>query len=557
MSPEALTPIFFFYGLSFFLMGLVILFNIKSAGSYKIGKYLYLLAWFGFLHGVNEWIDMFLNLGDANISHETLVMLEHLRFFILPMSFVFLMQFGAKTIAAYNINFGKLPKITLLYFACYTVVLVLSLFLMNEHPILELRNDIFTRYFLAFPASIFTAMAFYFAKNSFEIKNTQNKRIEVYFYGSIIVFLAYAFFAGIIVPKDDFFPASFLNYSLFLNVFSIPIQLLRMIAAIFIAYFIVQMMNVFKIKTEKLPVALEKLHIFKEDIYEIIEAIRIPIIITTADFKIKLINDSAVFLLGYQKKELEDQFIDKIMEEKECITNIDKNCSAEKTFITKNGKKVPVCFSFSVTKDDKGNPEYIVCTAYDITSFSDIRKKLSYQYKLEEQVSDVLKQLDELVYDDIEGGIERTLHLLANFAAVDMVNIFLVKGDTGGLMKKYEYCADEFKLTNGKYSFIKKEEAPWLLEKLKHERSVLIPDVKELPSLADSERQFWLSQGIKSILLIPIFFRGRLIGFVSFMAIKTLKSWEKTDIPLLNIYASALTAVFELNRVISSMQETV
>ena len=53
-----LDVVFFIYGLAFVVMGLSIALQSKKGSEFKLGNILWLLAGFGILHGLNEWLDM-------------------------------------------------------------------------------------------------------------------------------------------------------------------------------------------------------------------------------------------------------------------------------------------------------------------------------------------------------------------------------------------------------------------------------------------------------------------------------------------------------------------
>jgi hypothetical protein len=48
--------LYFSYGLAFFVLGIAILRQPKRGSAFNIGNHLWLLAGFGLLHGLNEWI---------------------------------------------------------------------------------------------------------------------------------------------------------------------------------------------------------------------------------------------------------------------------------------------------------------------------------------------------------------------------------------------------------------------------------------------------------------------------------------------------------------------
>jgi hypothetical protein len=57
--------VYFTYGLAFFLLGISILLQRRLGSVFKLGNSLWLLAAFGLSHGLGEWMDMFLTLGDT------------------------------------------------------------------------------------------------------------------------------------------------------------------------------------------------------------------------------------------------------------------------------------------------------------------------------------------------------------------------------------------------------------------------------------------------------------------------------------------------------------
>src|SRR5712664_4491612 len=68
--------------------------------------------------------------------------------------------------------------------------------------------------------------------------------------GMAAVFALYAFFAGLVVPRAPFFPASVLNYATFKDAVGIPVQLFRAACALLMAYFITSILNIFDLESE-------------------------------------------------------------------------------------------------------------------------------------------------------------------------------------------------------------------------------------------------------------------------------------------------------------------
>ena len=86
--------IWFVYGLAFFALGLVIITYPKKPSMFNLAKHLWLIAGFGLLHGTNEWVDMFIAIGEPFPPE----VLKVVRLITLSGSFLFLLRFGTTVI---------------------------------------------------------------------------------------------------------------------------------------------------------------------------------------------------------------------------------------------------------------------------------------------------------------------------------------------------------------------------------------------------------------------------------------------------------------------------
>ena len=88
-----LVIVFFFYGLAFFSMGLAIILEGGRSSDELLPLSLRPLAVFGILHGINEWIDMFKQMG-LNLNETQDLLLFTINLIILAFSFISLSAFG-------------------------------------------------------------------------------------------------------------------------------------------------------------------------------------------------------------------------------------------------------------------------------------------------------------------------------------------------------------------------------------------------------------------------------------------------------------------------------
>jgi diguanylate cyclase (GGDEF)-like protein len=239
--------VFFFYGLAFFMLGLVIFLSTDVTSEYKLTPCLWLLAMFGLLHGVNEWVDMIL-LAGHNLNATVVMWLTHLGLFLTINSFLFLLAFGIQALIVIHKAPAKwlnnlIVILCLLVFLAVIVHIVFSDY--HDYPLLKTAS-IFSRYFIGFAGAFLTGLAFLIWKNQPEIKNLDLKIINISFVGIGVAFILYAIFTGLIVPKATFFPASVFNYPNFIKVVGIPVQVFRTLCAVATAICIFGVLRIFR-----------------------------------------------------------------------------------------------------------------------------------------------------------------------------------------------------------------------------------------------------------------------------------------------------------------------
>jgi hypothetical protein len=228
--------VFFSYGLAFFLLGIAILLQPKRGSAFKIGNSLWLLAGFGLLHGLNEWMDMFLTLGDTYWTPLGTEVIKVASFYFMAASFICLLHFGLITLQnrpKYEFINLTASIASLLFLVAVTSYGVSTGF---SGQCLQL-SQILGRYLLGFPGVVLTAIGFWRQRKLSYIQGLSSRRVDRSLMGMAAVFALYAFFAGLVVPRAPFFPASVLNYAMFKDAVGIPVQLFRAACALLMAYF--------------------------------------------------------------------------------------------------------------------------------------------------------------------------------------------------------------------------------------------------------------------------------------------------------------------------------
>ncbi len=243
--------VFFIYGLSFFLLGTVILAQARRDSGFWVERHLWLLAGFGLLHGLNEWLDMFLLLGSAQWGESGVKAIEVFRFFVGQVSYVFLLQFGVTLVLHGRNRCTWCPRATLAVCALFILGFAVRGWLCRFNKHWFLTSDITMRYLIAFPGAALTGAGFFLERRNPEIKRLDAPAVRGGLAGLGVSFCLYAILAGLVVKPAPFFPASVINYETFMQTTGLPVQVFRAGCAIAVLFFVCRALRVFELRTRR------------------------------------------------------------------------------------------------------------------------------------------------------------------------------------------------------------------------------------------------------------------------------------------------------------------
>lgn len=89
---------------------------------------------------------------------------------------------------------------------------------------------------------------------------------------------------------------------------------------------------------------------------------------------------------------------------------------------------------------------------------------------------------------------------------------------------------------------------PWWIEQMRDDRPIRLLTLDDLPPQASAERDILEPQGIHSLLVLPVAFRGELAGFVGFDHTRGTRAWTDNEVSILRFIGSALAHALERQR---------
>jgi signal transduction histidine kinase len=360
--------VWFVYGLAFFTLGLVVLVYPKRGSQFDLARHLWMVGVFGLVHGLNEWLDMFIRLGGPFPPD----VLTQVRMIVLPVSFFFLVRFGV-TILSRNAEGHHFLRMipSLLAAGWLAIVLVGGLF--NQ----PLMANTWARYLLCVPGTILTACALFVQVPRFKAMELHS--IARNLITAAVTFLAYGVFAGLFVRKGDFFPASVFNYETFTSLTGLPVQIFRALCAVIAAWSIIRVLDVFRWETQ------EALRISELRCATIASAIPVVLFMMDRDMVVSFVQGKGLDRLDLSPEQVRGRHISDALP---CGGSLVEHCrralSGQEFIATALLNGVSFQIYYSGLKDKTGTVTNVVGVALDVSAEMQARHELDeYRRKIE------------------------------------------------------------------------------------------------------------------------------------------------------------------------------
>ncbi len=224
--------LYLLYGLAFFTLGVAILSRDVRQSELGIARIIWLLAFFGIVHGFHEWLELLEQL-EPPIKTPFFTLF---RLAVVSLSFLFLLYFGLfiNIITFYGDQALKsTPRIA----KAMIGVSALSLILVTTYFDLGSGQDINTRMFVAFPGGLLSGIGLIMYSRTVRLFS-RNVAINFIFAGSCMI--CYAILTGVI-PSDVIVP-----------VLGLKVILFRGMSAFLIMFFTIRALSVFSLEQREL-----------------------------------------------------------------------------------------------------------------------------------------------------------------------------------------------------------------------------------------------------------------------------------------------------------------
>jgi PAS domain S-box-containing protein len=199
----------------------------------------------------------------------------------------------------------------------------------------------------------------------------------------------------------------------------------------------------------------------------------------------------------------------------------------------------------------KVNENEVVSLVRDITKPKETESKIRFLYKQQKLLADISQRLNSS--SNLELALDDVLMLLGQHTGISRVYIFEDVKNGAATTNTYEWCNTGISPQIQDLQEIPYEIIPSWKKILMEEGRVFSTNIKELPA---DIFEILEPQGIKSILIYPLYVQSSFFGFIGFDECIKNKTWANDEINLLQTISNIISNAFERRQVLKKLEES-
>jgi PAS domain S-box-containing protein len=191
---------------------------------------------------------------------------------------------------------------------------------------------------------------------------------------------------------------------------------------------------------------------------------------------------------------------------------------------------------------------------HNVTQIVQAQETIREKSKLQDLLMRISTKYINLPIDLLDQTIMESLRDIANFVKADRAYIFNYHLKKGYCEYKYEWVTEGVDSQIDELKTISLDSMPFWLEKHKKREFVIVENADEVKE--DNIRQLLFSEGIKSLITIPIHDEDRLVGFVGFDLIKNHRTFSEDEKEILVLFSQMIVNVYKRLDYIRELNES-
>ena len=186
--------------------------------------------------------------------------------------------------------------------------------------------------------------------------------------------------------------------------------------------------------------------------------------------------------------------------------------------------------------------------AHDITPRKESEEKIKHLSNIQRELMYLATDFVNVPLERQDEAINQALSVIGSVIHADRSYLFSFDFESGTMSNTHEWCAERIEPAIEHLQNMPVDSFPGFVSSHRNGRAVNVPNVSELDD-GSPLRKVLESQGIKTMILLPLMNGETCMGFVGFDAVQKLRNWQQEEIGLLKVMAE-MFANFEVRRMV-------
>ncbi|MEI6046177.1 MAG: PAS domain S-box protein, partial [Chloroflexota bacterium] len=220
-------------------------------------------------------------------------------------------------------------------------------------------------------------------------------------------------------------------------------------------------------------------------------------------------------------------------------------CRYQARYLTKEGEFRWIEVYIRLIVDDKDNILGTSGLLRDITGRRLAEEALQDRFKFEELIASISTSFINVAAHEIDREIKQALATIGHFSGANWGYIFLFSEDGTLLSNTHEWCEEGVMPQISRLQKRSVASFPWTVDQIQRLETLYLPSLESIPLEARAERAALEIPPAQSLLIVPLIYERKAVGFLGFDLIKSRKPWGKENVALLRVVGEIFTSAIK------------
>jgi len=204
----------------------------------------------------------------------------------------------------------------------------------------------------------------------------------------------------------------------------------------------------------------------------------------------------------------------------------------------------------------QGRPVGRVWSFRDVSRQKRDERALKKHSEFERLLTGIAARFNAVAAGDIDNEIDRAIAQIGAFTDVDRSYVFRFERGDEFMSNTHEWCAEGVEPQREMLQNLPVSAFPWWLAMLRRGREISLEDISDLPPEAAAERKILEAQSIRSLLVVPMWAKSALIGYLGFDTVRRRRRWPVDTLALIRMVAEIVANALERKQAAEALQES-